>query len=133
MAVRSDTSDPRGDFVACVHHRVDRLDHVRNGADRLERLRPQRTADQRFELNDQVDGVDAVDVEIFAQPGVQPNAVRLDVEGVVQNGGDTLQQLFPGHGGRPGYWRWAATKAHNDCTLKKWRRACSESADKVTP
>src|SRR6218665_1125192 len=77
---------------------LQRVDDVLQGAHGLEGLGVQLLADQRLELHDQVDRVDAVDVQVFVEPRFRMDALGLDVEGLDQDGAQAFKNVFVGHG-----------------------------------
>ena len=77
-----------------VHH----IHDVLHGTHLLEGFRLQIAAEQRLELHDQVDRVDAVDVQVVLQPRGRRDAARLDLKAVLEDLDDALEKFVLGHG-----------------------------------
>ena len=76
--------------------RLDRIDDVVDRADVLECLRLNLPAGDFLERQEQVDGVDAVEVEIGVQVGVGHDLPRLELELIAQHHSQVLQYFFAG-------------------------------------
>jgi hypothetical protein len=77
-----------------VHH----VDDVLHGTHGLEGLRLQVAAQQGLELHDQVDRVDAVDVQVVVQTGLGRDARRFDLKAVLEDLDDAIEKFVLGHG-----------------------------------
>jgi len=71
-----------------MHHAMHYVNHVLHGTHGLECFRLQATAEQRFQLDDQVNGIDAVDVQILTQLGIERDFFWLDCKGVLHDADD---------------------------------------------
>src|SRR5580658_989755 len=90
MPARSRTSNAGGSVDGRLHHAVHHVDHIGHGAHRLEGFRLEVAAKQRLELHDQLDRVDAVDVQILAKPRFRAYPRRIDIESFVKDPSDAL-------------------------------------------
>ena len=63
-----------------VEQPIDRLDHIAHGAHRLEFLGGNLLAGLALDMVDQVDGIDAVDLQVLIKVGFQADALRLQLK-----------------------------------------------------
>src|SRR6266702_1218401 len=128
--------------VACAsalrrEQRLDSRDHVANRAHRLELLRLDPAARHLLQLDREIDGVDAVQIELFEQVRFGRHAFWLDGEVLFEDGADALKNLGVGHGHSPFFVvspdscassRWLATSAASVLIERKCSRVRSSFA-----
>nr|CBJ53182.1 protein of unknown function [Ralstonia solanacearum CFBP2957] len=77
--------------------RLDGADDVADRADRFEFFRLDAAPRHFLQLDGQIDGVDAVEVEFFEQVRFGRDTRRVDREVLLENGADALQDFSFGH------------------------------------
>ena len=81
----------------CRQQGFDRTDHIADRAYRLEFFRLDAAPGHFLQFDREVDGVDAVEIEVFEEMRVRRHALRLDREVLFEDGADAFKNLCLGH------------------------------------
>src|SRR5579859_6266257 len=114
---------------------LDVVDHVADRPDRLELFGFYFLAGQFLQFHHEIDGVDAVEVEILIEQGILGYFLRRHFEHVLQRAGQGGQNFLAGHAPAPAALSLPADamKAARLETVAKWRRTSSFTVSMVMP